>query len=170
MAETGYTVFYTDAGWMGVLGSAQGVRCVVLPQPTLAHVLKIFGNIEAAAPEDYRFSELGRRIKAYIGGEKVDFSSEQVDYAAATSFQQDVWNAARTIPYGETKSYAWIASLIGKPGAARPVGQALASNPVPIIVPCHRVLRSDGQEGGFAGGIPLKKKLLTMESTREGRH
>ena len=68
-----------------------------------------------------------------------------------------------TIPRGETRSYAWIAKKIGKPRAARAVGAACGANPVPIIVPCHRVIASDGSLGGFGGGLPLKRRLLKLE-------
>jgi methylated-DNA-[protein]-cysteine S-methyltransferase len=74
-----------------------------------------------------------------------------------------VWEKARLIPYGETRSYMWLARQIGKPQAARAVGQALGRNPLPVIVPCHRVIASDGSPGGFTGGLHRKKMLLKLE-------
>ncbi|MCK4262862.1 MAG: MGMT family protein, partial [Dehalococcoidia bacterium] len=82
----------------------------------------------------------------------------------ASPFQRSVWDVCQSIPYGETRSYAWVAGKLGLPRAARAVGQALARNPVPIIVPCHRVIGSDGELVGFGGGMDLKRLLLRIES------
>jgi len=76
-----------------------------------------------------------------------------------------VWQATRLIPYGETRSYLWVAVQIGKPGAARAVGQALGRNPLPVIIPCHRVIASDGGLGGFTGGLVMKRRLLELETS-----
>ena len=81
-------------------------------------------------------------------------------------FQREVWEATRLIAYGEARSYQWVAGQIKKPKATRAVGQALGSNPLPIIVPCHRVLASDGKLGGFTGGLDMKKNLLHLEGLR----
>ena len=78
-------------------------------------------------------------------------------------FEKKVWNAARSIPYGKTLSHGGIAEICGNPGAGRAVGNALGKNPVIIIVPCHRVIKSDGSPGGFSAGPGLKKKLLSIE-------
>ena len=80
-------------------------------------------------------------------------------------FRRLVWEATRLIPYGETRSYGWVAKQIGKPHAARAVGQALGKNPFLIIVPCHRVIAGDGTLGGFGGGLEMKQTLLEMEKT-----
>ena len=87
-----------------------------------------------------------------------------------TDFQKRAWAAARSIPRGETRSYGWIARSIGNPGAARAVGQAMRSNPVPFIVPCHRVVGSGGAMRGYGGpdGVDMKLKLLAMESGVRG--
>jgi AraC family transcriptional regulator of adaptative response/methylated-DNA-[protein]-cysteine methyltransferase len=80
-----------------------------------------------------------------------------------TAFQEAVWNELRKIPLGQTRSYADIAAAVGKPGAVRAVGTANGSNPVSVLVPCHRVIRSDGSLGGYGGGLPNKRKLLEAE-------
>ncbi|MFH1652060.1 MAG: MGMT family protein, partial [Chloroflexota bacterium] len=92
---------------------------------------------------------------------------DALDLEAATEFQRRVWRAAREIPYGETRSYAWIAGKLGQPGATRAVGQALGRNPLLIVIPCHRVLAGDGSLGGFRGGLPWKKFLLGLEKVAE---
>jgi len=76
-----------------------------------------------------------------------------------------VWQLTRLIPYGETRSYTWVAEQLGKAGAVRAVGQALARNPLPIIVPCHRVVAKDGKLGGYSGGVEKKDYLLRLESS-----
>jgi len=79
------------------------------------------------------------------------------------SFEWNVWHCAKTISFGETRSYGWIAREIGNPGAARAVGRALGANPWPLLVPCHRVIRSDGTMGGFSSGLEWKRYLLKYE-------
>jgi O-6-methylguanine DNA methyltransferase len=89
-----------------------------------------------------------------------------LDLASGTPFQQAVWSALRRIAPGATQSYAEIARAVGSPGAARAVGQACGANPIPLLVPCHRVLASGGQLGGFSGGLDWKQKLLAREGCR----
>ena len=84
-----------------------------------------------------------------------------------TPFEIRVYRQVRTIPWGETRSYKWVARRLGSPNSARAVGQALRRNPFPLIVPCHRVVRKDGAIGGFSGGKRLKKRLLELEKAAE---
>jgi methylated-DNA-[protein]-cysteine S-methyltransferase len=88
----------------------------------------------------------------------------KLDLRSATPFSKRVWRATSKIPYGQVRSYAWVAEKLGNPDAARAVGGALGRNPVPIFIPCHRVLDSDGGLGGFGAGLPLKRWLLALES------
>ena len=100
----------------------------------------------------------------YFNGNQVNFKS-LLDLRIGTIFQRKVWEKISEIPYGELRSYKWIANQIGNPDAVRAVGNAVGKNPVPPIIPCHRVIRSDGKLGGFSSGIPLKKWLLKLEKT-----
>jgi len=100
----------------------------------------------------------------YFNGNQVNFKS-LLDLRIGTIFQRKVWEKISEIPYGELRSYKWIANKIGNPDAVRAVGNAVGKNPVPPIIPCHRVIRSDGKLGGFSSGIPLKKWLLKLEKT-----
>ena len=109
------------------------------------------------------FGDLAERLKRYASGKRVTFD-DKLDLANATPFQQAVWEATRAIPYGETHSYEWIARRIGKPKAARAVGQALNRNPFPIIVPCHRVIGKSGGLTGFSCGLDVKRRLLELEA------
>ena len=107
-------------------------------------------------------AKLARQIKAYLSGKPVHFNY-RLDLSSGTAFQQKVWRAMQAIPRGETRSYAWLAKKVGKPKAARAVGAACGANPVPIVVPCHRVIASDGSLGGFGGGLAMKRRLLALE-------
>jgi len=100
----------------------------------------------------------------YLAGQR-SFFSVPVDLSAAPEFQQKVLRAAQAIPFGEARPYAWVASRIGHPRAVRAVGTALGKNPVPLMVPCHRVLRTDGTAGGYIFGTGLKARLLGLERT-----
>jgi methylated-DNA-[protein]-cysteine S-methyltransferase len=109
---------------------------------------------------------LGKSVKLlqrYFSGARVLFDLP-LDMRYYTAFQQAVWQAAMVIPYGETRPYAWIAKRIRNPKAARAVGRAMGANPVPIIIPCHRVINATGKLGGFSGGKGMKKKLLELEA------
>jgi methylated-DNA-[protein]-cysteine S-methyltransferase len=108
---------------------------------------------------------LAQQLKQYAAGKAVRWSVP-VDLSAGTAFQQKVWRALIMIPRGQTRSYAWVARQIGKPKATRAVGTACGANPVPVVIPCHRVIASDGSLGGFGGGLPMKRRLLALERTR----
>ena len=109
---------------------------------------------------------LNRTIKLldiYFAGGPIDFAEISVQLAYNTDFQQQVWNAIRQIPYGEVRSYQWIADRIGRPKSARSIGNAVGANPVSILIPCHRVIRSNGALGGYGGGLDRKRQLLALE-------
>jgi methylated-DNA-[protein]-cysteine S-methyltransferase len=108
------------------------------------------------------FAEVIRQLQAYFDGKLREFDLPLAPQG--TEFQLRVWNSLRSIPYGETISYAELAQMIGNPQAVRAVGLANGSNPIPIIIPCHRVIGSNGSLTGFGGGISNKRKLLALES------
>ncbi len=108
------------------------------------------------------FKEVVRQLQAYFEGKLKDFDLPLV--LEGTEFQLLVWRNLRKIPFGQTVSYGQLARRIGSPDAARAVGLANGSNPIPIIIPCHRVIGSNGDLTGFGGGLPIKKKLLSLES------
>ncbi len=163
MKKTYYAVFQTHAGWMGVAGSARGICCTTLPRASREEALSELGEdvLNSNCDPDF-FQELIARFQAYFAGTKTDFC-EKLDLSEGTPFQREVWETARLIGYGETRSYGWIAKNIKKPGASRAVGRALGKNPVPLLVPCHRVVAADGGLCGFAGGLETKKTLLRLE-------
>jgi methylated-DNA-[protein]-cysteine S-methyltransferase len=114
--------------------------------------------------DDSVFADAVRQLKAYFAGDLIDFDVE-LDLRG-TAFQQRVWKALMTIPYGETRSYGEIAEQIGAPSAARAVGLANGHNPIAVIVPCHRVIGASGKLTGYGGGLDRKQTLLQLESCR----
>ena len=149
---------------MGILGSEAGLQRIILPRKSAQEVRRQLGNIVGQAAElSQPYEDLMTRLKSYFNGNIVEFS-DRLDLSGATTFQREVWQAARRIPYGETRSYAWVVENIGRSGAARAAGQALGRNPLPVIIPCHRVIASDGGLSGFSGGLEMKKSLLNLEA------
>lgn len=114
--------------------------------------------------DDTAFPEAVEQLAAYFAGELTEFDLDLE--LVGTEFQQKVWAALRTIPYGETRSYGEIAEQIGSPGASRAVGLANGRNPIGIIIPCHRVIGSTGGLTGYGGGIERKRTLLALEKSR----
>ena len=101
-------------------------------------------------------------IEEYFSGKRQCFSTE-IHFLAGTPFQKVVWNTLLLVPYGETRTYKWLAGQIGKPAGVRAVGQALRYNPIPIIIPCHRIVCSNRSLGGYSGGLAIKEFLLRLE-------
>lgn len=103
-----------------------------------------------------------KELESYFRGEGAGFRQE-IKFLSGTDFEQSVWLSLNDIPYGETKSYKWVAEKVGSPSAVRAVGQALSKNPIPIVLPCHRVVESGGSIGGYSAGVEIKVRLLEME-------
>ncbi len=163
--ELKYTACRTNKGWIGILGSAKGLLVTTLPQPSVQEARQLLGaRVNYATWSPRWFEDLMERLRTYFGGYQVAFPDE-LDLSGATPFQRQVWEITRLIPYGKTRSYLWVAEQIKRPGVARAVGQALSRNPLPIIVPCHRVVASDGKLGGFSGGVEMKGYLLSLEAS-----
>lgn len=159
-----YTLVDTELGRIGLVGSTEGLRRIVLPQTSSETVLKlIMESLPGAIADPSPFGDLPQRLKWYLRGEPVSFA-DKLDLTHTTPFRRAVWEATCSIPYGETKSYAWIAEQIGNPKAMRAVGQALAKNPLPIVVPCHRVVGKDGGIRGGGRGLEMRKRLLQIEA------
>jgi O-6-methylguanine DNA methyltransferase len=158
-----YTTFNTRMGWVGILASAKGLIRIATPQPSAEEAYDQLGNeVKQATESPDSFGDLVPRLTSYFSGGKVSFP-DPLDLSRATPFQRRVWEATRLIPYGETRSYGWVAEQIEQPKAARAVGQALSRNPLLIAIPCHRVLAHNGMLGGFTGGIEKKRQLLYLE-------
>lgn len=113
--------------------------------------------------DNSHFNDILPLLDNYFNGEIVNFSTIKTIYLTGTAFQQSVWNALKLINYGKTISYGELAQSAGKPGAFRAAGTANGNNLIPLIIPCHRVIKSDGSIGGYSGGVDIKRKLLTIE-------
>ncbi len=163
-------VFLTRWGWIGLVVSPSGVYRIVLPRPSRnavqAELNSVLSHGLAKAPRALSPSlrEAKSQIDAYLRGRRQTFALP-LDLSEGTPFQRRVWRAALRIPYGRVRSYQWVATKLGGKRYARAVGTALGANPVPLIVPCHRVLAHDGSLGGFSGGLHIKRKLLQLEGT-----
>lgn len=157
-----FVVFPTALGWVGLLASSGGLRRLVLPQQDQEEVMRELGQLSEAPHNPSAFGDLPQRITRYLSGERVKFA-DAVDMDGTSPFQHRVLDVLLQIPYGETRSYGWVARAVGVPQGPRAVGQAVARNPVPLIIPCHRVVGSNGL-GGFGGGLDLKRLLLRLES------
>jgi len=164
-----YVVFRTRWGWFGLAASQAGLirTCLPVEQADTArrHLLR---DLADAQRDEQLEKELQERIKAYFEGEETDFSGDiTVVLGAFSAFDRQVLAACRQIGYGRRISYGQLAERSDRPRAARAVGRALAKNPLPLIIPCHRVVRGDGKIGGFSatGGAAFKEKILRMEAT-----
>lgn len=163
-----YDVFDTDMGWVAIVGGDHGIVCASLPEESPEMALdNVQPEVTGAAhsPEDH--ADARALITAYCAGEPVDLAEVPIDTRSATPFFKSAWEACRSIPVGETRSYGWLAEQAGNVKAARGAGQAMARNKLALLVPCHRVVSSTGALHGFGGaGLPLKSRLLAMESNR----
>ena len=163
-----YTTFPTLFGWCGLVKGKSGLLRIFLPEPEKSSIdqkIKIYFPLSITSSGTF-LKEI-EEFKRYFAGEKPLFSFE-LDFLGSTLFQRMVWSETFKIPYGSVRTYGWIAEMIGKPKTARAVGNALGRNPFPIVVPCHRVVKNNGELGRFSApmGVDLKAKLLRLEGLR----
>lgn len=160
-----YTIVDTDLGQVGLVGSSAGLRRVVPPQSSPEVVQRLMREgMPALTADPSPFGDLPNRLRRYLRGEPVPFE-DQLDLSGRTRFSIAVLQAARAIPYGHTLSYSDIAQRVGSPEALRAVGQVLARNPLPIVIPCHRVIGKGGRPLGTGEGLKLRRRLLDIEAT-----
>jgi len=152
-----YAYLETPVGILLIAGDDGAVECISFPR-----------HGKAAKPEPgWLESQRGavaeaiRQLREYFAGERTGFDLPLAP--KGTEFQRAVWRQLQDIPYGETISYGELARRVGNPKAARAVGSANGANPLPIVIPCHRVIAGDGSIGGFGGGLPTKEILLALE-------
>ena len=175
MKPIAYCLFETPIGACGIAWreaadsrSQPAVVLVQLPeataQATESRMARKAGAKQPSVPPP-NIAEVIGKIRKHLQGEVQDFRNVAVELDGAASFARQVYEAAREIPAGQTRTYGEIAKTVGQPKAAQEVGQALSNNPVPIIVPCHRVAAAGGKPGGFSahGGRATKFKLLALE-------
>jgi methylated-DNA-[protein]-cysteine S-methyltransferase len=171
MSTPSYTLFPTPIGRCGIAWAENGIVGIWLPESderrTHARLLRRLPDAqETAPPADVH--EAIQQITALLSGDRRDLSAIPLDFVGLPDFALRVYRLARTIPPGETLTYGEVARRLGDPRRAREVGQALARNPFPIVVPCHRVLAARGRTGGFSapGGVSTKLRILEIEGAR----
>jgi methylated-DNA-[protein]-cysteine S-methyltransferase len=170
---TAFALFDTAIGRCALVWRGSAVVGAALPDDSDARMRSALRRRFPDADEQTPSGPVNQAIEAVrllLSGVPEDCSGIAVDLGALPDFERSVLEAARAIPPGETRTYGDIAAAIGAPGAARAVGRALGRNPVPIIVPCHRVRAADGKSGGFSapGGAATKLKMLEIEGARRG--
>lgn len=165
-----YCMFEAPGGWGAVLSGSKGIREVVLPfgwetRERLEASLAARLPRPVEAPVDDVASEAARRLSRYFRGERVEFFDLPLDLAAFTPFQAEVYRVVAAIPHGKVLTYRDVAVAVGRPAAARGIGGAMGRNPLPVIIPCHRVVGSSGAMTGYSapGGIASKQWLLRLE-------
>lgn len=163
--EIAYTVVDSPVGKLLLAATAQGIVRVAFEiedhQAILQRLADTVSPSILEAPS--RFDDAARQLKEYFGGTRRKFELP-LDFRLARGFRLDVLRHLPQIEYGRTESYAQVAQAAGSPKAVRAVGTACATNPLPVIVPCHRVVRSDGSYGGYLGGTAAKRTLLNLET------
>jgi methylated-DNA-[protein]-cysteine S-methyltransferase len=149
--------------WTEVRGKPK-VQWIFLPERRRSLTKRIRDRFGDAVPGSARpIDRVAEAIGRYLAGKPASFDLRVLDFRLCSSFQEGVLRAEYGIPRGSVSTYARVARHIGAPRAARAVGRALATNPFPIVIPCHRAVRSDGSLGGYRGGVPMKRALLEME-------
>lgn len=137
---------------------------VIFPNEHAEWTEKVIREEYAVSEDVARCAAVVTQLEEYFAGKRQTFDLPL--RPEGTAFQRSVWDALRNIPFGTTISYKQLAERIGNPAAVRAVGRANGSNPIPIIIPCHRVIGADGSLTGFGGGLPLKQYLLHLEGAR----
>ena len=168
MTAPGFALFETAIGRCAVGWTVNGIAVVALPESspsrTRARVLRRLPDaVESVPPPQVAW--VVDSMVALLAGDPADLSQAVLDLDGVPDFHREVYEVTRGIPVGSTLTYGQVAARVGAPAAAQAVGQALGANPCPVVVPCHRVLASDGSLGGFSaeGGVETKRRMLLAE-------
>lgn len=171
------STYETSGGWGAVVAGLSGLKEVVLPfgresrDELVASLAERYPDSACAEPDSVA-GEAARRLSRYFNGEKVEFLDLPVDVSVFTPFQREVYRFVAAIPYGKVVTYREVAVALGRPRAARGIGGAMGRNPLPVIIPCHRVVGFAGSMTGYSapGGTTSKQGLLRLEGVRLTRH
>lgn len=158
-------IFIKNWGTAAVIITESGLFRVLLPRKNDDDIKNVIENLSERydiCENNSACAEYSKFIRDYFAGSNPS-NTLKIDMSEMTPFQKQVYKTCRQIPYGQVRSYWWIAVRIGNPYAMRSVGGAMAANPCPIVIPCHRVVRADNTLGGFSGGLDLKLSLLKHE-------
>jgi methylated-DNA-[protein]-cysteine S-methyltransferase len=161
-----YTVEPGPWGLMGLAASNKGlihIQSVTPSEKAYVNFLKR-SFVDAPQKDSKQLKPATDQLRLYLKGKLKNFDVP-IDFITGTTFQKQVWKKLASIPYGETRSYAWLARSVKRPNAHRAVGNANGKNPLSILLPCHRVVQSNGNLGGYSGGLHIKRYLLELEKT-----
>jgi len=160
-----YDILRTPVGLMGIAATPKGLCNVQSRIKSNVEYSRYLKKLYSVKPERQpkKLKTVANQFEKYFDN-KLETFFYPLDLVQGTSFQQKVWRKLQTIPYGETRSYRWLARAVGNPKACRAVGNANGGNPIPIVIPCHRVILSDGGLGGYTRGPSIKEFLLQLES------
>jgi methylated-DNA-[protein]-cysteine S-methyltransferase len=160
-----YHLFETQLGLCGIAWSEDGITRFRLPDPDRAAAEKALGARGTPQEPPPPIAAAVDEAKRYFGGARIDFGRIALDLAGVDPFRRSIYDALRAVAWGETVTYGELAKRAGAPGAAQDVGVAMARNPVPLIIPCHRVLAAGGKLGGFSapGRTQAKERMLALE-------
>jgi O-6-methylguanine DNA methyltransferase len=161
-----YATYTTEWGVGAVVYSEKGLKRVLFPNDNVDNLEEELYGYFSKLKHDDTGLETCRFLEMYFSGEQVEFP-EKIDFSDKTQFQIAVYNNLKAIPYGDVTTYKALAELSGSPRAARAVGNAMRNNSLPIVIPCHRVLTSDGRIGGWSGKPGWKERLLEIEGIRK---
>jgi len=172
IAETKRSFFSSKLGWFGLVGTEKGLTALTFGHVSKSEVQSALAH-ESASTQGKPFAwmeEAQQTLKEYAAGEPVDLNTIPTDRGTLTDFQSRVLAALNDVAYGETVTYADLAEKSGHPRAARAVGNFMASNPIPLVIACHRVIASGGRLGGYSApsGLTMKEHLLQMECGADG--
>ena len=160
-----YSVFRTNWGWFGLLAGDKGLVRTCLPSSKSEVQDILLAGVEGAIADKNSFHDTEKAVFAYYDGNEADLSGIDVDLEAFTPFQKRVLLALRNVTHGQKVTYGHLAAMAGSPKAARAIGACMAKNPLPLIIPCHRVLGANGALTGFSapGGTQTKRRMLQLE-------
>lgn len=169
--ELWYDVFQTPFGWYAAVVSEMGLRFGSMRASPGEAMEGLSSQLNGALEDSSAVAGVREGLLAFCDGDVEALGRIELDLEGAPPFHRAAWEACRGIPLGETRSYAWLAAAAGSPGAYRAAGQAMARNRVPLVVPCHRVIGSNGGLHGYgAGGLVVKERLLRAEAGMRGRN
>lgn len=164
--DTCRTVFATELGWMAVVGTGEVLRRLVFGYPSAAEAERALGAdwLHRSRPADWN-PRLRALLERYAAGQRIEFDRVSVEIDGLTEFARRVLQALQKVPYGQTVTYGALAAQAGSPRAARAVGNCMAANPIPLVLPCHRVVCASQRIGRYSapGGSATKRRLLQME-------
>ena len=165
--SVGFVVAPAALGWFGFVATETGIRQLTFGHTSAERVRAALGRKEDVAAQPDWMADAVERLQQYLSGEPVDLGDLPVDLPAGTPFERRVRQQLAGVGYGRTTTYGELADAAGAPRAARAVGNIMARNPVPLVIPCHRVLAAGGRLGGYSApsGLSMKRQLLEMERT-----